>query len=220
MNWKILSFLCVAMPLCAALGQTDTAAISGRLSEEKLKEYLSKIGQRQFAEVFQDFKDTSPHGDASKADYLLDLGNLLIRVSESARIQGDRANAYAFAEHGASELKAWMNGRVSRLSSDDRLKTRALMGKTMERLLRDGDQAIDFYEAAVKEFAPSDWQFESVEQLELLRARASAREAGLSKEAAHSFERLIFLKREKRIIDERIAAAAALRQRQTQAGAN
>ena len=186
------------------------------MSEEKVEEYLSKLRQKQFTEVFQDLIDTSPHGDVSKAEYLLGLSKLLIRVSESARVEGDKANAFDFAEHGASELNAWMKGRASGLSSEDRLRTRTSMGKTMERLLKDGDQAIDFYEAAVRELAPSDWQFESVEQLELMRARISRGETDLSKEAAHAFDRLIFLKREKRIIDERIAAAAEVRQRRAQ----
>ena len=190
------------------------------MSEEKLEEYLGKIEQKQFAEVFQDFKDTSPHGDDSKAEYLLDLGKLLIRVSETARIKGDKANAFDFAKHGASELKVWMDGKASGLSTEDRLKAQALLGKTMERLLKDGAQAIDFYEAAVKELAPSDWKFESVEKLEELRDRVSSGETGLSKEGAHAFERLIFLQRQERIIRERIAAAAEVRQRRAQAAGN
>lgn len=219
MTWKILSILCVALPLYTALGQTDPAN-DDRLSEEMLEEYLSKIGQKQFAEVFQDFKDTSPHGDDTKADYLVDLGKLLIRVSEIARIKGDKANAFAFAKHGASELKVWMDGKASGLSSADRLKTRALLGKTMERLLKDDAQAIGFYEAAVKELAPSDWKFESVEQLEQLRDQVSSKQETFSKEASHAFDRLLFLKREERIISERIAAAAAVRQRRAQSAGN
>ena len=219
MTWKILPILCLAMCPCLALGQNDSATDDDRLSEEKLEEYLSKIGQKQFAEVFQDFKDTSPHSDDTKADYLVDLGKLLVRVSESARVKGDKANAYDFAKHGASELKVWMEGKASGLSSEDRLKTRALLGKTLERLLKDGTQAIGFYEAAVKELAPADWKFESVEQLEQLRDRVSGKDTGLSKEASHAFERLIFLKREERIISERIAAAA-VRQRRAQVPGN
>lgn len=220
MTWKTLPILCLALCPFLALGQNDSSTDDDRLSEEKLKEYLSKIGQKQFAEVFQDFKDTSPHGDDTKADYLVDLGKLLIRVSESARVKGDKANAFDFAKHGASELKVWMEGKASGLSSKDRLKTRALLGKTLERLLKDGTQAIGFYEAAVKELASSDWKFESVEQLEQLRDRVSSKEETFSKEASHAFERLIFLKREERIISERIAAAAAVRQRRAQASGN
>ena len=219
MTWKILSTLCIALPLYTALGQA-VGTTDERLSEEKLEEYLSKIGQKQFAEVFQDFKDTSPHGDDSKADYLLDLGKLLIRVSESARVKGDKANAFALAQHGASELKVWMDGKASGLSSEDRLKTQALLGKTIERLLKDEDQAIVWYEAAVKELAPSDWKFENVEKLEELRDRVSSKEAALSKEAAHAFDRLIFLRRQERIISERLAAAAEVRQRRAQAAGN
>ena len=219
MTWKNLSILCLAFPLCTALGQTvDTT--DERLSEEKLEEYLGKIGQKEFAEVFQDFKDTSPHGDDTKADYLVDLGKLLIRVSEIARVKGDKANAFAFAKHGASQLKVWMDGKAPGLSSEDRQKTQALMGKTMERLLNDKGQAIDFYEAAVKELAPSDWKFESVEKLEELRDQVSSKDEALSKEAAHAFERLIFLQRQERIISERLAAAAEVRQRRAQAAGN
>ena len=219
MTWKNLSILCLALPLCTALGQ-PVGTTDERLSEEKLEEYLSKIGLKQFAEVFQDFKDTSPHSDDAKADYLFDLGKLLIRVSETARIKGDKANAYDFAKHGLSELKVWMEGKAPGLTSKDRQKTQALMGKTMERLLKDGAQAIGFYEAAVKELAPSDWKFESVEKLEELRDQVSSKEDALTKEASHAFDRLIFLQREKRIINERLAAAAALRQRQTQGSGN
>ena len=219
MTWKIPSILCLALPLCTALGQ-PVGVTDERLSEEKLAEYLNKIGLKQFSEVFQDFKDTSPHGDDTKAEYLFDLGKLLIRVSESVRIKGDKANAFDFAKHGVSELKVWMDGKASGLASEDRLKAQALMGKTMERLLKDGAQAIGFYEAAVKELASSDWKFESVEQLEQLKERVSSGSTGLSKEGSHAFERLIFLKREERIMSERLAAAAALRQRRTQASGN
>ena len=217
MTWKILSVLCIAFPLCGALGQSDTGTSDERLSEEKLKEYLSKIGQKQFAEVFQDFKDTSPHLDISKADYLVDLGKLLIRVSEIARLKGDKANAFDFAKYGASELKVWMDAKASGLSLEDRLKTQALLGKTMERLLKDEAQAIDFYEEAVKQLAPSDWKFESVEKLVKLKDEVSSKQEVFTKEASHAFDRLIFLKREERIISERLAAAAALRPRRAQA---
>ncbi len=223
MTWKISAFLTIALPLCAALGQADfptgsDSATNSRLSEEKLEEHLGKIGQKRFAEVFQDFKDTSPHADASTAEYLLDLNKLLVRVSESARVKGDKANAFAFARHGASELKAWMDGKASGLSSEDRLRAHALLGRTFERLLKDEDQAIDNYEAAIKELAPSDWKFDSVENLEALRDRVSSKEEALSKEGAHAFGRLIFLQRQERIIRERLAAAAEVRQRRAQAG--
>ena len=89
------------------------------------------------------------------------------------------------------------------------MRAQALLGKTIERLLKDEGKAIGFYEAAVKEVAPPNWKFESVEQLEQLRDRISAGETALSKEANHAFERLIFLQREQRIISDRIAAAAA-----------
>ena len=77
-----------------------------------MNEYLSKISQNQIAEVFQDLKDTSPH-EASKAEYLLDLGKQLIRVSESARVNGDKVNAFGLAQHGATELKVWMDEKAS-----------------------------------------------------------------------------------------------------------
>ena len=150
----------------------------------------------------------------------MDLSKLLVRVSETARVNGDKANAYGFAKHGASQLKVWMDGKASGLSSEDRLKTQALLGKTIERLLNDKAQAIDFYEAAVKELAPSDWKFESVEKLEELWDRVSSKDEALSKEAAHAFDRLIFLQRQERIIGERLAAAAEVRHRRAQAAGN
>ena len=210
MTWKTLSILAVALPLWGAQGQSDTVT-SDPLNEEKLEEYLSQISQKEYSEVFQDFKDTTPVGDDSKAQYMRDLSKLLIQVSDSARVKGDKANAYAFAKHGASELKVWMDEKASGLTKEDRLKAQALMGKTMETLLKDGDMAIGYYEAAVKELAPSNWKFESVEKLEQLRDQVANNGSGLSKESAHSFDRLIFLQREKRIISERLAAAAALR---------
>ena len=64
MTWKILSILFIALPLSTALGQADLPngsndVTNSRLSEEKLEEHLNKIGQKRFAEVFQDFQDTS-----------------------------------------------------------------------------------------------------------------------------------------------------------------
>ena len=97
------------------------------------------------------------------------------------------------------------------------MRAQALLGKTIERLLKDEGKAIGFYEAAVKEVAPPNWKFESVEQLEQLRDRISAGETALSKEANHAFERLIFLQREQRIISDRIAAAAEVRRQRAQA---
>lgn len=95
-----------------------------------------------------------------------------------------------------------------------------MLGKTIERLLNDKGQAIDFYEAAVKELAPSDWKFESVEELEKLRDQVSSGDTSLSKEGDHAFERLLFLKRQERIMSERLAAAAEVRQRRAQASGN
>ena len=215
MTWKILSTLCIALPLYTALGQADPAT-RDRLSEDKLEEYLNKIGQKQFAEVFQDLKDTSPH-EASEAEHLLYLGKNLIRLSETARVTGDKTNAFALAEHGAGQLGGWMKENASELSSGERVNAHIIIGRIYERLLKDERQAIPFYEAAVKELAPPDWKFESVKKLESLRDSVSENNKSLTKEGAYAFKRLIFLQREQRIISDRIAAAAEVRRQRAQA---
>ena len=85
------------------------------------------------------------------------------------------------------------------------------MGDLYESRLKDERQAIPFYDKAVKEIAPAGWEFESVEQLITLRDSLSKAGGKLSKAEAFALNRLIFLQREQRIINGRIAAAAEIR---------
>ena len=187
-----------------------------RISNEKLDTYLEKVLDGKASEAYSDLKADNPFQE-DVADHLRFLRKNLTRLSETARLGGNKAQAYAFVRHGVSQLDSWMNENASGISTEERINAYAMLGKVYERNVKDSQEAARCYEAAIKLLAPRDWKFESVEKLEELKETVSDGDNSISLEAKFAFDRLISLKRQQQIISTRIAAAAKIRNRRAQA---
>lgn len=198
MTWKNLSILCLAFPLCTALGQ-PVGTTGGDLEKDSLKEEL-KAGDTAKAlhRLEQWAKNYEGHGSDV---FKLCQGFLELQSAEEWKEHREVLDHVVRTKLG--DLKGELPESLTKLQGEEAQQV-VVMGKLFEEHLHDGQSAVQCYTIVIRRLLKGMEIPEKVEDWRGLLAKAEF-PSDLTAEEKYAVKRLQILSDEREVSLKRIA---------------
>lgn len=198
MTWKNLSILCLAFPLCTALGQT-AGTTGGDLEKDSLKEEL-KAGDT--AKALQRLEQWAANYQGHGSD-VFKLCQAFLELQSAGEWQGHREVLDKLVQTKLDEFKKDLPEYLTKLQGKEAQQV-VVMGKLYEEFLHDGQSAEQCYTVVIRRLLKGMKIPDKVEDWRGLLAKAEF-PSDLTAEEKYAIKRLQILSDEKEVTLRRIA---------------